>query len=86
VKECETPENVETRLVAKSGFLVHGLQYGQIRCDFNFEEEPDYQEGGKARQNPWVAPAQRASPNDRTRKSSESADCNCLSGQIELAI
>ncbi len=34
VKERETPENVETRLVAGASFLRHALQYGQMRCRF----------------------------------------------------
>jgi hypothetical protein len=34
VKERETPENVETRLVMGTGFLWHTLQYGQMRWYF----------------------------------------------------
>jgi len=34
MKEREAPENVEARLVRRTGFLGHTLQYGQMRSHF----------------------------------------------------
>jgi hypothetical protein len=34
VKEGEAPENVEARLVTRTGFIGHTLQYGQMRFRF----------------------------------------------------
>lgn len=38
MKECETTENIEARLITETGLLGHALQYDQLRRNFRSAE------------------------------------------------